>query len=350
MQTKSFLRNTAAVLLLILMIFGSGCKPKKEHKNLGNYKLQYYDLTGELSTYAEKGAFTLQDLAALKKKHGRVFQLWLNEILDYSSYGFTNDTMVHLALSEFIERNKPVFRAVKKHYAQYSDLNEHITEAFATLDEVIGGVKQPVIYNYFSQFSNYNTFIDTANGRTVLAYSSEMFMNDTFILYKILEVPEFFNRYNNTDQIPAMLVWNYLKGRFESEQSGKKMIDEAVFQGKIWYIMEKVFGEDEIWKQFGYTEEEWRMMLADEGQIWRNYLNNETLFSTDFNEYKRFFAYGKYTYGGGVPENYPPLLGNFTGYRIVSAYMEKTEAPVSSLMKLNNGAELLRQSAYNPIK
>jgi hypothetical protein len=345
LQTKSFLSKSTLTTALILMLFLNNCTPKKEYP-----KLEYRDFTGQLAAFAEKNEFNTADYHQLNKQHGRVFQIWLNEILDFGSYPNANDSIKTELLREFIFRNKPAFKAVQQHYAKYPNFQQDISNAFGKLNEILGNVKKPVIFNYFSQFSNYNTFIDTTAGHTVLAFSSEMFMDDTFTLYKLLEVPDFFNRYNHTKQLSAMLLWTYLKGRFEVDNPEQKMIDEAVFNGKIWYTIEQVLGEDEIYAALGYTEKEWKMLIADEGQIWRNYLNNDLLFSSDFNEYKRFFIYGKYTYGGGVPEEYPPLLGNFTGYRIVSAYMKKTGADLKTMWNFKDGSKLLKQSAYNPLK
>lgn len=312
--------------------------------------LPFSDFTSELASYAESGKFDVADYRQLEQKHQRVFRIWLNEILDFTRYENQSDTFKAEMLKEFILRNKPVFHSIKLNYAHYPNLLKEISQHFGKLNDILGNVKKPVVFSYFSQFSNYNTFIDTAQGKTVLAFSAEMFMNDTFPLYKMLEVPDFFNRYNATEQIPAMLLWNYLKGRYETGEQGQAMIDEAIFNGKIWYTMEQVLGEDEIWKNFGYTQAEWKMMRADEGQIWRNYLNNDILFSKDFNTYKRYFIYGNYTFGGGVPDKYPPLLGNYTGYRIVSTYMEKTGASLQDMWKLTDGSQMLRISAYNPIK
>jgi uncharacterized protein YjaZ len=123
-----------------------------------------------------------------------------------------------------------------------------------------------------------------------------------------------------------------------------------VFNGKIWYTMEQVFGDEEIWRSFGYTEKEWKQMITEEGQIWRHYLNEKALFNANFNEYKRYFTYGNHTFGGGIPPDCPPLIGNFTGYRIVSAYMKKHQKTLKQLWAEKDAASMLRQSTYNPVK
>jgi hypothetical protein len=339
MQKKSILLNSALVFLSFMLQFFYSCNTEKSYKAIPTV-----DFTEELASLADRGGVSQSDLLDLRKKHGRFFDLWFYEIADFKKYGPLPDSIQAVYLSEFVLRN-----SIRKHFAQYPNLKNNISQAFGKLNEQIGNVQAPAVYPYFSQFSNYNTFIDTNKGKTILAYSSEMFLNDTFPLYKLLEVPEFYNRYNGTDQIPAMLLWNYLKGRFEGEGTNS-MLEEAIFNGKIWYTMEQVLGDEKIWYHLGYTEKEWNMMVTQEGQIWRHYLNENALFSTEFNHYKRYFTYGNRTFGAGIPEDCPPLIGNFTGYRIVLQMMEKKEMTLQQLWAEKDAAKILKISGYNPLK
>ncbi len=345
MQTKSILRKKLLKVISISFLCLTGCTVNKDYS-----ALNYVDFTDELYKISQQKSLTTQQFRELKNKHGRFFQLWFNEVMDLGMYSEGNDSLGALILYQFAQKNKPVYNAIKMHYSKYPQLMEKTSNVFGRLNDLLGNVGSPVIYSYFSQFSNYRSFVDSSRGKTILAFSSEMFMNDTFPLYKLLEVEEFYNRYNSTDQIPSALLWNYLKGRFESDQKPKNMLEEAVFNGKIWYTMEQVLGEEEIWKHFGYKESEWKEMMQDEGRIWKLYLDQKLLYNSNFSDYKRYFAYGNYTYGGGLPDNYPPQVGNFTGYRIVKAYAENHKPGLAQLWNEKDAAILLKKSSYNPIK
>jgi len=344
MQTKSILSIVLCFFITSASLFITSCA--------GNEKIapvEFRNFTAEIDSISKNGISVIE-LRSLKKEHSRFFALWLQEILDFEKYGPTTDSMQSVILSDFISKNKQVLNAIQSHYQRFPNLHKDISKAIGKLQFVMGTVKKPVIYSYFSQFSNYNTFVDTFGGQTIFAYSSEMFMNDTFPLYKMLEVPEFFTRYNKTNQIPAMLVWNYLKSSGEGDMKSKNMLSEAVVNGKIWYTMTLVFPDSNPWDLFGYSEKEWKQMNTEEGQIWKHYLDNSMLFQSDFNKYKRYFNYGTHTFGPGIPADCPPLIGNFTGYRIVDAYMKKNKAEVKALWRENDAEKILQLSGYNPIK
>ncbi|MBL7812516.1 MAG: hypothetical protein JNL57_09865 [Bacteroidetes bacterium] len=347
MQTNRFLVNCVLCSGLILSAFFAGCEQKKAV----GVPVEFRNFCGELDSLS-RDSLSLAEFRALQKEYGRFFELWLMEIMDFSRPGLAmqSDTVKAVYLNELLRMNKPVFTALRKTFGTYRETAKQIEDAANRLWLLLPEKKKPVVYSYFSQFSNYNTFVDTLPGQTILAFSAEMFLGDTFPVYEMLEVPEFFNRYNAPKQVAPMLLWNYLKSRYEYEQTGKTMLDEAVFNGKIWYTLQQVFPDLKPWELFGYKEEEWTRMETEEGQIWRFYLSSNVLFSSDFNAYKRFFNYGTHTFGAGIPPDCPPLIGHFSGYRIVSAYMDKHKTSLPDMWNMKNANDLLRLSGYNPIK
>jgi len=280
-------------------------------------KIEYKSFVGELDSLRINGC-TAEDIVALKKKHYKRE----TEYKDLLSNGLTR---LHGELNAF---------------------NDSLAATFE-------------VYDYLSQFSNYSTFTDEQmvmeNGKKrkkyILAYSKEMFLNDTFPVYSQLDLPSFFTKYCATNQIAYQLVMGYLKMRYEPDYVRKSMLDEAVFQGKIWHSALEAFPNKKPWEIIGYTEKEWQWLESQEGQIWKHFIDNKLLFTTRFQDYKRYFAYGLKTFGGGVPEDCPPLIGNYIGLRIVQAWVkEQGDYNLYNLWKIKDANTLLQQSTYNPIK
>lgn len=344
MQTKRILQTSLIIAVVIFAQILTSCNSNNQFPEVKqqNFTKQLYELSGK--------AVTAADVASLKKQYGRFFNIWFYEILDFSRLGNLSDSATAMVLADFLQKNKPVFPAVDVHFKKYNELSADINFAVGKMKSVLQEKGNFEVVSYFSQFSNYNTFVDTVSNVNILAYSAEMFMDDTFALYKALEVPGFYNRYNGTNRIPAMLVWNYLKSKYDNGETGKNMLEESVLNGKIWYTMMQVFEDADPWELFGYTEKEWKQMTTEEGQMWKHYLDAEALFSRDFNKYKRYFIYGDHTFGAGIPPDCPPMIGMFTGLRIVEKYVEKSGVDIAGLWKTTDAEKILRLSGYNPIK
>ncbi len=345
MQKNNILNKVFFVIGFAALVVLNGCgEPGVESKQIK--QIDFVDELNELS----KNPLQVSDLKMVKSKHGRFFDVWFSEIMDYSKYSRYPDSMIANMFNYWLQVNRPVFAAVQKHYSVNTDWKNSLDYQWSKLQSELSNVPDPVLYGYFSQFSNYNTFVDTFKGKTLLGYSKEMFMNDTFALYKALDVPSFYMRYNDPNQIPTLLIWNYLKSRFEAEHKINNMLSQAVFEGKIWALLMHISDRDAPNLDLGYTADEWAMMERDQGQMWRLILDQKALYSTDFNLYRRYFVYGDQTFGAGIPQGCPPLIGNFVGYKIVSKYIDETGCSWDELFKTTDATKILRLSGYNPIK
>ncbi len=336
-------------LFVVILI---SCTPKKQAAPV---KLEYSDFAMELDGLRTKG-FGASDVVALRNKYGRFFSLWMYEVMDFGRFGPISDTARAQYLQYWLLQNTPVFNVVKSHYQKNTQWKADLEQAWGNLQQEIPGTPKATVYGYLSQFSNYNTFVDTVvnpishQQEVILAFSEEMFLNDTFPAYALLEMPPFFNRYNGSDQVASQLMWNYLKMRFEPTHKRNNMLEEMMFQGKLWYSLMALFPDRNPWELLGYDEKEWKWMMREEGQIWKHFLDNKLLFSTKFNDYKRYFAFGNKTFGGAVPEDCPPLIGNFIGMRITQTFATKNDANLDQIWRNVNANQFLQASTYNPIK
>ena len=344
MQKNNILNRWSLFFMIAVLGLSISCKQSSK-----KVELKYVDMVEGLQKLSVKRCLP-SDIYMLKKQYGRVFDVWFTEIMDYQRYKMYPDSIVADYFNYWIQSNKPMFKALDAHYAIHTQWKEELNDAWGNLQTQLPKTPTPIVYGYFSQFSNYNTFVDTSKGQLILGFSKEMFMNDTFPLYDMLEVPDFYNRYNSPSQISTMLIWNYLKSKFEPEHSLKTMIDQAVFEGKIWSLLQNIHPDLEIYDQLGYTKQEWNMMTLDQGQIWRHLLDTKNLFSSDFNAYKRYFIYGNKTFGAGIPPECPPMIGTFIGYQIVQAYLKESGASYVDLFNEHDASKILRISGYNPAK
>ena len=346
MQKNNFFNNYPFLTVVLAVVLFTSCS----NHNVKPADIDYRDFTLDLDKLSQKKA-EVADLKSLKKDYGRFFDVWFSEIMDYSKYRGFSDQEITQVFGQWLQVNKPVFRILKSHYEKESHWRDDLNIQWGHLQTLLPETPTPQLIGYFSQFSNYNTFVDTTEkGQLLLGYSKEMFLNDTFPLYQMLEVPTFYNRYNSPVQIPTMLIWNYLKSTYEPKHKIKNMLDQAIFDGKIWNVLMEISNGNNPFEMLGYSESEWAMLERDQGQMWRLYLEQKALYSNDFNVYRRFFVYGDKTFGPGIPPECPPMIGSFTGYKIVQRYMQEMDVSWQDLFKEHDSQKILRLSGYNPVK
>lgn len=346
MQKNNFFKKTGFLSLGVVLLLLTSCQNIK----VKPADISHRDFTLELEKLTQKRV-EVADLKRIKDDYGRFFDVWFSEIMDYSKYrGFSDAELVQV-FGQWLQVNKPVFNVLKAHYDNVPDWQEELNMQWGHLQMLLTQTPTPKLVSYFSQFSNYNTFVDTTEkGEVLLGFSKEMFLNDTFPLYAMLEVPGFYNRYNSPKQIPTILIWNYLKSTYEPKHKIRNMLEQAVFDGKVWSLLLEITNAKNPFEMLGYSETEWAMLERDQGQMWRLYLEQKALYSNDFNVYRRYFVYGDKTFGPGIPAECPPLIGSFTGYKIVQRYMQEMDVTWQDLFEEHDAQKILRLSGYNPVK
>lgn len=344
MQKNTILRNCLLCFSAIIGLF-TGCSYEKSEK------LPASNLMEAVET-AAAGGVSAEEVKEIKQKFTKKFDRWCVDIMGVPAPYMANDSALAVFLSRFSEINKPIIAAVTKHYSRYPNLDGNIEKCISNMKKEFPDAGAFEVFVYFSQFSLTNTFTDTVSGKHILGYSAEMFMDDTCTLYDQIEgMPAWIKRYARTEQIAPYLAITYLNGRYLEKHPRKTMLDEMIYQGKLWYSLMKLAPDLAPERLLGYSSDEWKFLQKEESNIWNFYLQEKILFSTDFNRgYKRFFIQGERTTGAGLPEDCPPRIGNFSGLKIVTAYADKTGKSLKQIWEETNAGNILKESGYNPIR
>ncbi len=154
-------------------------------------------------------------------------------------------------------------------------------------------------------------------------------------------------------QIPEMeksrLVRDALKaflfGRFPLENQ-QNLLDQMVYQGKIHYLLMQLLPDVSPEQLFSYNKKQWEWLQKGESGIWLYMADNQHLYSTDPIVEAKYIGEAPFTtyFGDGSP----PKVGVWIGYRIVQAYMDKTNASLQELFRLTDGKAVLQESGYRP--
>jgi len=90
---------------------------------------------------------------------------------------------------------------------------------------------------------------------------------------------------------------------------------------------------------------------ANEQAIWRNFIENEYLYSTDTKLASRFLDPAPFSkFGLELIDNESPgRVGRYVGWQIVRRFMEKNPVTIEQMLNLS-GEEIFKKSTYKPKK
>lgn len=130
----------------------------------------------------------------------------------------------------------------------------------------------------------------------------------------------------------------------------RTFLGQIIYRGKKLYLKDKLMPTRSDAIKIGYTEEQLAWANANEDPIWRNFIEQEHLYSTDADLKQRFLDIAPFSkFGLELDIESPGRIGEYVGWQIVKAFMDKNEIPLNQLFIIP-AEEILKKSNYKPKK
>ena len=135
--------------------------------------------------------------------------------------------------------------------------------------------------------------------------------------------------------------------RFPSDRT---FLAQMIYYGKELYLKDKLIPLATDAQKIVYTTEELEWAQANEEQIWRYFIEQEILYSTDNMLAPRFLDPAPFSkFRLELDNESPGRLGRYMGWQVVRAFMNNNEVKLNQLLELS-AEEILKNSNYKPKK
>jgi len=131
----------------------------------------------------------------------------------------------------------------------------------------------------------------------------------------------------------------------------RTFLSDLIYYGKILYLKDKLMPSQSDAIKIGYSQEQLDWAIANEESIWRNFVEQEHLYSTDKELRQRFIEAAPFSkFGLELIDNESPgRIGQYLGWQIVRAFMSNNELSIQQLLNLS-AEEIFKKSGFKPRK
>ncbi|MCB0456887.1 MAG: gliding motility lipoprotein GldB [Flavobacteriaceae bacterium] len=238
------------------------------------------------------------------------------------------------------------------------ELNEEVLKVFpseAVLKEELTSLFQHIKY-YFPNVTIPKVYTTTSD----VDYKTKVIAQDSLLLLELdtyLGEDHFFyegiSKYITKNMKPSQLTLDVASAYAEKEIA---LLTERSFLGQLIYFGKELYLK-ELWlpntpeaERLGYTEEEMQWAIANEVEVWRYFVENELLYSTNTKLVQRFIAPAPFSkFNLEIDNESPGMIGRFIGWKIVQAYMKNNPVSVEQLMN-KRADDIFNESKYKPKK
>mgnify|MGYP005990876813 FL=1 len=159
---------------------------------------------------------------------------------------------------------------------------------------------------------------------------------------------------------------NYIKLNFEKENividvakamipkqntiSDRTFISKMINEGKQLYFLDTYLTTISDYKKIGYSKEKYNWAIENEEQVWKYFIENKLLFSTDTKLNKRFLELAPFSkFYRSEDAQSPGRIGAWVGWQIVRSYMQYNDVSLQQLLETST-EEIYKNSKYKPKK
>jgi len=273
------------------------------------------------------------------KKIAPEFPVFLKADLD--------DTLNLIRLNDFVTSplNSKLYDSVLEIFPTLFPYEDQLTEAFKRYNFYFPEIGLPNVFSYVSGLS-YEYPVQFYAGDMIVAL--DMYLGNDFIEYRKTGLPLYkIERMNKDflvrDCINEMYYYTYL------EKPGKNVLQKMIGEGKRLYFLDAMLPETPDNIKIGYPEQKLNWCLDNESKIWAFMIENDLIFSSDMLVIRKFFTDGPYSHS--FSSESPARLGEWLGWQIVRAYMNKNqEITLQELLLEEDAQKILTGSRYKPKK
>ena len=103
-------------------------------------------------------------------------------------------------------------------------------------------------------------------------------------------------------------------------------------------------------KKIGYAEDKFEWAVANESQLWKYFIENKLLFSTEPKLQDRFITNAPFSkFYIDIDKESPGRIGVWLGWQIVRSYMNNNNVTLQQLLQTSS-EEIFKKSKYKPKK
>ncbi len=318
------------VLFLIFIEFFlfQSCKDITETEK----EIAKIDVQLEVSRFDFEFAETTENnLPELKNKFPFLFpssypdSVWVNKLSDTIQLELSNE--------------------VKKAFPNFANEEDELTRLFQHMKYYFPEVKEPKIITLTSdvQYSSRVVLVDT-----LLLIGLDNYLGADHHFYE--RIP----RYVAEDLDKTFLISDVAEAytnKIVAPPKDRTFLAQLVYFGKKLYLKDKFMPHASDAQKLGFSEEEIAWVQVNEDPIWRNFIEQEYLFSTNKELSRRFLDPAPFSKFGleKIDNESPGRVGRYIGWQIVRSFMNRSDISTQQLLGVS-AEEIFKKANYKPQK
>jgi len=239
---------------------------------------------------------------------------------------------------------RELFIETQKLYNDISFLKADLKSLFKHVKYYNSKFISPKVVTLLSNIDHQNRVIYTAE---YLLISLDSYLGEDHIFYA--DYPKYIKINSHKNHIIVDVAKKIIDSQM-SISNNRDFISKIVREGKKMYLLDRYLPQVLDQEKIGYEMDKFTWAENNEEQVWKYFIENKLLFSSETKLNKRFLENGPFSKFYRAEDNSSPgRIGVWIGWQIVRSYMEHNDVPLQKMLRTGS-EEIFKKSKYKPKK
>ncbi len=234
-----------------------------------------------------------------------------------------------------------LYEETDKIFPDFARQEEELSESFQYLKYYFPNFSTPEIYSYISGNQEETYYQDH-----IIVISLDQYLGFNHEAYNMAGIPKYKQFAMDKKFFLKDVLMAIAKANIPSPGNNAQLLEQMIYEGKLLYFIKSMNPEIINKVLFTQTDTHLQWLQNKEKDLWRYYIENEILYTSDYLTYNKFIADSPFTTPLG--DDSAPRTGIWLGYQIVFSYMKKNEVDLKELIQNKDAQQILIRSGYKP--
>lgn len=238
---------------------------------------------------------------------------------------------------ELLKHSEKIFGDFENEKDQIENLFKHIKYYQPTF-------KEPKIITLITNLDYQNKIM---YADSLLFVSLDMYLGEKSAVYH--DFPQYLSKNFDKKQLTVDIA-QAIGEKFVFYNRNRQFVEMMVSEGVKLYQMELFLPKCTDSQIIGYTDDEIGWVNANEEELWKYFIENDLLYSTNLQLKSRFIDNAPFSkFYINIDKESPGRVGVWLGWQIVRAYMKNNNVTLHQLLSAKE-EDIFKKSKYKPKK
>lgn len=256
------------------------------------------------------------------------------------------DTLEYIQIHEFI--TDPFLMDIALACdSQYMDMSGIETELNTAYQHYLYYYPEADIPEFYTYISGLDFEYPVQLHDDIMLIALDMYLGKDFSAYARVRIPQYRSRRAAAPYLVCDIMLETARAIPVGYRSENILLDQMIEQGKLLYFLDACMPDHPDTLKIAFTEDQLEWCLDNESNLWAFVIENELLFSSDYEKTHKLIIDGPFT--SFFPDGSPGRTGWWLGWQIVRSFMENNpDVSIPQMMETLTARQVLDNSRYNP--